>query len=442
MNERIKNIFKLLVPQIMWSFFKRKWFYFKELCPIIKQQLRYWGIKKRIKRKSELIKILFVITDSSQWKLCGLYESLKQTGFFEVSVLICPIISERGESHMRRMYKRCVDYFKKIEVDYFLAYNIENNSFNDISFIKPDIVYYITPFPNYRYGPEAFHDALLIYSPYFFVGTTFTWNLGGDLFYSKLWKYFIECEANRKEVCKYSIIKGMNSVVTGYPSCDLLCSRKNLDYSEWRYGESNRKRVIWSPHHSIPGVHYENFSTFLSYYDNMLNMAEKYKNEIEIVFKPHPLLKYALYQHPQWGKIRTDAYYEKWFMGENISLQEDDYIELFRTSDAILNDSNSFMIEYLYTQKPALYLDNGKRLSFSNEVGLAAYNAHYHAGSFKEIESFLLRVVLGGKDEMKKQRKDFFDKYLLPPNGKTVTENILSEIINGIGLSKKLKITT
>ena len=63
-----------------------------------------------------------------------------------------------------------------------------------------------------------------------------------------------------------------------------------------------------------------------------------------------------------------------------------------------------------------------------NECGLKAYEQHYKGCSIAEIEAFLNDVVLDGKDAMLPQRREFFNKYLLPPGGASVAENILREL--------------
>ena len=162
----------------------------------------------------------------------------------------------------------------------------------------------------------------------------------------------------------------------------------------------------------------------------MLELAEKYKDKVQFVFKPHPLLKNNLYQHPVWGKDRTDAYYETWANGENMAIAEGEYIDLFNSSDAMINDSASFTFEYLYMNKPCLFLSNYDRQKDANVAALKAYDSWYHATTETEIEKFIEDVVIAGKDMMKDKRKAFYEEVLLPPNGKSVAENILDDIVN------------
>ena len=87
----------------------------------------------------------------------------------------------------------------------------------------------------------------------------------------------------------------------------------------------------------------------------MLDLAQQYKGKIQIAFKPHPILKQKLYLHPEWGQKKTDKYYQTWQNSENTQLESEDYIDLFLTSDAMINSSVSFTAEYLFTGNPGLF---------------------------------------------------------------------------------------
>ena len=108
----------------------------------------------------------------------------------------------------------------------------------------------------------------------------------------------MECEDNLKQVKEF--YSGGNCVVTGYPTADLFDSTKAVG-KDWKMKNDELKRVIWAPHHTIEGnTKLIQFSTFLLYYDVMQDIVEEYKDKVQFVFKPHPLLKPALYAHPEW----------------------------------------------------------------------------------------------------------------------------------------------
>jgi len=104
---------------------------------------------------------------------------------------------------------------------------------------------------------------------------------------------------------------------------------------------------------------------------------------------------------------------------------------LFLTSDAMIHDCGSFMIEYHYTKKPVMYISN-HNVDYLSDFGRLAYNMHYKGSSPIEIETFINKVVLSGDDEMLFERRKFYQDHLLSPNNNSVSENIINEILRYI----------
>ena len=104
-----------------------------------------------------------------------------------------------------------------------------------------------------------------------------------------------------------------------------------------------------------------------------------------------------------------------------------DYIDLFMTSDAMIFDSVSFMTEYLYTKKPALFLCREGIEKQLNEMGKISWNIHYKANSREDID-FFINLLLEGKDPSRGGRIAFYKEYLMPINRQTATDNIYSAI--------------
>ena len=188
-------------------------------------------------------------------------------------------------------------------------------------------------------------------------------------------------------------------------------------------------KIIWAPHHSILKDDTLDYSNFLNIAEDMLNIASKYKDYIQIAFKPHPHLKRKLYKMQGWGIEKTNQYYLKWNELPNTILVEGDYIDLFMTSDAMIHDCSSFSVEYLYVNKPVLYLTKNNHLDFLCNFGEMAFNMHYKGSTVGDVEKFLKNVVLDGCDSMKMQRNMFMIKYLLPSHGINVAENMFNEVV-------------
>ena len=315
------------------------------------------------------------------------------------------------------------------------SYDEKTDSYVDAFSFRPDIIFFSNPYDDLvddRYNIRNYMGkTLTCYVNYGFCSVPDQWSCASQ-FHQRVWRYYVECEENLKQVKSY--YSGDNCVVTGYPTADLFASTIATG-KDWKLKDEKLKRVIWAPHHTIEGqtglIH---FSTFLLYCDFMLKLAEDYQESVQFVFKPHPLLLPALYAHPNWGKERTDAYYEKWEKGKNTTYVSGDYVDLFKSSDAMIHDCGSFTIEYLYVQKPVMFLGNFDRLSQSNKVGKQAYACHYQGKKEKDIIEFLNSVVLEEKDILKPYRASFFEEILNPNGGVSVAERILCDIKASVGI--------
>jgi CDP-glycerol glycerophosphotransferase (TagB/SpsB family) len=102
------------------------------------------------------------------------------------------------------------------------------------------------------------------------------------------------------------------------------------------------------------------------------------------------------------------------------------------SSDALIHDCGSFIIEYLYTKKPCLFLVSQNRLNECNTVSQKAFEVHHHAFKSNEIEEFIEQVVLNNNDSKMQEREQFYKDVLLPPNNLSVTENIVNDLKTAI----------
>ena len=98
-----------------------------------------------------------------------------------------------------------------------------------------------------------------------------------------------------------------NVEVVGYSLYDQFKTEVKTD--PWQ--SKDKKRIIWAVHHSILNDDLAECSTFLKYAEFMKIFAIENQN-LEIAFKPHPHLKEHLYKHEDWGKEKTDAYFDFW----------------------------------------------------------------------------------------------------------------------------------
>ena len=437
MNKYIKYILKKILPGYVWKNLKL-------LKENIKSVIFYIRIKKlnrnhkmalKITRQKERIKVVFLLIHDSVWKYEGVYRLMKKDQRFNPVVVVCPYL-KGGNLNMQRDMDHAYNSFKSEGYQVIKSLK-ENGEWLDVKHeIRPDLVCFTNPWDLTRpeYLIANFMDTLTCYVPYGFKNSYLH-----EAHYDKptqnfTWKFFLETEIHQKLSRIYSRNKGLNTIVTGYPGMDIFLQKDYQPIDEWKIKDKKVKRIIWAPHHTIPGMGANlDYSTFLNYSEVMLQMADQYKNEIQIAFKPHPVLRPNLSKKEVWGKEKTDEYYQKWDQLSNGLLQEGKYIDLFMTSDGMIHDSSSFVIEYLYTHKPVMFLIKYDSISEKfNEIGKMAFSRLYHGKSQKDIENFIKNVIINGDDELKDERIEFFNSIVRPPNNRSASENIFNHLKSSI----------
>lgn len=391
-------------------------------------------IEKKVRQKKSPLNVLFFVLDHNSWKYDSVYQKMILNENFSPLIVVCPMVNN-GKDYMLNRIRAGSQYFRQKGYNFVCAYDENTNIYIDVREFEPDIIFYTNPYNaliDGRYCRDQFSDVLSGYINYFYVTSKDSWSCAED-FHKSLWRYYLEYPLLKKQIWKLSRPYKVNGKVVGYPLFDTF-RQYEVSENDWPVSGSGRKRIIWAPHHTISGnTEIYAMSTFEKYYDFIWQMAEKYKQEIDIVFKPHPLLKPHLYDAEGWGKERTDAYYEKWANGENTAFVDGEYVGLFLASDAMIHDCNSFTVEYLAVNKPAMFLDSGMTDDKINEAGKEARACYYKGYCEKDIEKFIKMIIEGGEDELKEKREAFYKNYILPPNGKLAAENIIDDLLTSLG---------
>lgn len=373
--------------------------------------------------KKKKIRVLFVLAELASWKTELLYlKMLKHPKFEPVIGITTNTIEAPGSKPILEKY------IMEKEYDY-VDLDLSPKS---IDKIHPDFILYYKPYDG-SYPPEQVFWRHIRVIPlgiaYAFNITDLKQHFKQPLYY---WPYiyFAENEFTKQSFKKAIGFKSYNIRVTGTPMEDeLLLPKENFE-DQWK-DRTGRKRIIYAPHHSFDGTNGKGLelATFLVNGEFMLEMAKKYSDKVTFAFKPHPNLRKKL--NNIWGKERTDAYYHEWESLEYAQVDYGDYMGLFKYSDAIIHDCGSFTIEYLFMQKPSMYMVNSSENRVKaelNNFGKKAFDCYEHGLTHEQIEVFINGVVKG-KDKLRNERQEFFNKYLKPPYGRTACENIIRSIL-------------
>lgn len=387
---------------------------------ILQSKIFYYNLRKshiqsRIARKPH-IKIVFFVLYDNMWKSDGLFRLLMDDERFEPYIISSPY-PHHPEDFSRANQSRLERCFKTKGFPYYNGYNFDTNEWFDIMAFKPDIVFYQQPYNTGYNGfkiESLWKDCLFGYVPYTYELEDSSSMVNG-LLINIAWKVFLPSEFEVKKQGKYLYNKGKNLVATGSPLADSICSPLNgTEQESWKQKDLSIKRVIWAPHHSILDIDSLHYSNFLEIADDMLALSKQYLGKVQFAFKPHPVLKRKLYKLEGWGKEKTDNYYSEWSNNSNTTLVEGEYVDLFKSSDAMIHDCSTFTAEYLFTKKPAMFLVKEDQKPHFNDFGKQCLNKHYLGNSIEDVESFINNVVIRGMDAKKEERFDFFNNVLRP----------------------------
>lgn len=441
MKRKVKDFIKKLLPAPLWNSFRDIWLRarrrWKKIHPKIIIHFEVYIVRKTQQRivkelrEKEKLKVIFLVIHHSVWKYEQVYRLLDKDSKFDVEVVVIPLV-RAGKGDMD-VFNKTFYFFLENNYQVVSSYDPAKDSWLDIKKLtEPDIVFFTNPhkLTFEQYYIYNFLDKLTCYVPYAFVVIHSIWMHYNQDIHHFLWKHFVETKYHANFARKFNKRNLQNIIVTGFPGLDRMFTDDYEPKMVWKtFLEGNAKKIIWAPHHTIEGqeseLDYSNFMEYSSFFIEFLRDNQ----EIQIAFKPHPLLKEKLYKDEQWGKKRTDRYYDQWKLLPNGQIEEGAYLDLFYHSDALILDSASFIVEYLYFDKPILFtMRDESVLERFNSFGKKVFDYLYKARSSSDTIDFINDVVLNNGDVLKYERQRFRKEVILPQNGRTASENIYEQL--------------
>ncbi len=394
-----------------------RYYYFKHYK--LYQRSLLYAIQKRGKAK-----VLFFASSLGMWRYQGLYDLLNKDERFDCRILVKPF-SNYSVSEQTRCVESLSFFFKRLCIPFVDGLNNYEDSKRLISEFDPDVLFYSQPYSGCftdEFNEGNFRKKLLCYCSYG-VSTIPSNGLYNTGLQNAAWKLFYPTHFNLEDARQLAINHGENVVVSGDLNIDII--GKTAKHNPWKPQSKQKKKIIWAPHYTVKPSFCLNRASFLQLHQIMLDLSKEYEDTVQFAFKPHPRLRTELNSLDGWGMERTDSYFSKWVNGVNTQLEEGDYEDLFTTSDAMIHDSGSFSVEYLYTGKPVIFTspDAEADIAHLNELGKACLQQHYIATNSEDVKQFVDAVVKG-HDPLKQQRKDFYKNTLASPNGISAAETI------------------
>lgn len=398
------------------------------------KKLHVKNMKKKIQR-GEKVRVVLFVSRTSCWVFGDLYHLLKDSEYFEPIVVVKPFMS-RGKEYMIECMQNTYADLEEMGFSPVKGYDWDNDTFLDVKkILKPDMVFFTKfwkpHFHRYFYF-NSFRTKITMLAEYAFIihghydAQNFEMHnfVDVNLYSSK----------EQAEVIKpFMDNHGENVYACGSLKLRPIFDPTYVPKQVWKKQEKVKKKIIWAPHHEDrTGEKMYQYDAFYDLYDVMLELAEKYREEVQFAFKPHPLLKVKLIRY--WGEDAQKEYYERWENLENTQLEEGEFIDLFITSDAMILDCISFVAEYSATGKPAMFTLGSHSRVRMNEMGEALLDQMYLAKEDlkKQICSFIEDVVIGGNDVKKQGRDEVVTRYLAQPNELSAAQNVVNKMMEFI----------
>ena len=229
--------------------------------------------------------------------------------------------------------------------------------------------------------------------------------------------------------------------VSGSPKIESIMSYKFKE-SEcdnlWNLPKSpSRKRLIWAPHWTFEwnisenGIPKKGYSQFMKYYKFFFNLAQNNKS-IDLVLRAHPLTYSEIVRLGLLSANELERFLNEFNLLPNARVDDaisnnDSYLDLFFSSDAMITDGVTFLVEYPCTGKPLLHTIGTENPPNLNLLGERISKALYRAVNEEDIVNFINIVVFKERDYMKETRMKILEKELFFPS--IGVSNFIKEII-------------
>lgn len=374
-------------------------------------------------RKKEKIRVAFIVSGIPVW--CGdeLYRLLDGNGRFEPYIYVflhnigqsAKLMLDEYDEHLKFFQEKGMRVVETINrVDGRIYTWEEIGGF-------PDVCIWTTPWIYAHFPQQCFTEYPLTsvhaYIPYGYMIANNEENDYAQMqynyeFHNLIQRIYEEDIIALEMAQKYAFIGSENAVYAGALKMDKFYGEIEKDPWEEVYekcGNKNAKKIIYAPHHSV----HEGtilWSTFKFNHREMLELAKKYGEDTIWLFKPHPAMKFrCIYAGIFRDEKEWDEYVQEWRNLKNGMVYEGtEYMDFFKMSDAMILDSASFIMEYMHTGKPLLFMQRQEQRF--NEFGERLLEMLYltNGENIAGIDEFIRDVVLKEKDSKKIERDVFF----------------------------------
>lgn len=376
------------------------------------------------------VKIGFLVTENAKWNSNSLWEKFLETPGIECNIYLALTGRDKTKDDRLKTYDQERRFFEIIDPNLIDLYDRENDKSIPLDKFEIDLIFYQQPWSLSGYIKKMLGKSLSAYMHYGFAvyaNSKMQYRLPG--FFPYLWCYFSQSELHKKIHLEHDPGIFGRQVVTGYPKLDVYLDPVPQRCDIWPNCEDSRKKIIYAPHHSLPKEALK-ISTFHWNHDLLLGLAKEHKN-VQWIYKPHGRLRYVVEKNNVMTLTEYEHYVKEWATQDNTNVYDQgDYFDIFRTSDALITDSGSFLGEYMPTGKPIIWLISDKATVELNEIGKELSRGFYKVRSREELMHVFEDVVIKGNDPLKNLRMKIIKKsfFLKKKSANAVVDYLKSKL--------------
>lgn len=373
------------------------------------------NIDARLRRKKatgERVNVVFVCHRPSVWgSLQSVYEALEADPLFRVTVVAIPNkqqLPKLGLRHERYETEGAEAFWEAYGcID---GYDYETGAWLDLLSLSPDYVFFQQPYniakpPAYNSAAVSMY-AKLAYVAYFspiVADDTYVESTPGDFLKDLAFFFTQHADDHAFIEQRYRDIALHRCALyeTGCPRYDGILAYRDSACDIW--DADRRFRVLWTPRWTTN----EGNCHFFDYKDKFIALCAE-RQDIDFVFRPHPQAFREWRATGQMNEAEQAAFRAR-FEGGNMHLDESkNYYPLIFSSDCLITDRSTMIIDYLCTGKPIIYCtSSGVHDAVLPEVEKGLYKA----GSWEELRR-ILADLMGGSDPLQSARAAIARDYL------------------------------
>jgi hypothetical protein len=399
------------------------------------QALADANFRARVKLKlaqKQAITVLFVCHMPQLWSMFeSIYYAMMEVLDFNAIVVALPY------SHPtlpEGQYKDdgTFEYLKERGINVIRGYDKEREEWLEPTSIDPDYVFFQQPYPllSPMWSVEKISMIARIgyvsYGPQLSKGgLERTTNPEGFFRYVRL--FFMDCDFDRAALdMKFKDRNWFNKervFVTGNPALDYLAKNGELCGRVWKRGmRKDVKRILWTPRWCT----WEGTCHFFDYKDYFSEFCKTHQ-AVDFVFRPHPLCFQNFLKTGEMSVEELESMKASYENSANMVIDSIPcYEDTFLTSDFLISDHSSMLVEYIATGKPIIYTH---RVDLFNEYGRSLSKGMYWVKTTKELDK-TISMLLSGEDPLREKRAELINSLLFMPkdgSGRLITEYLRAD---------------